>query len=56
MDPCKRILEEMEPVIRAYHQGTWLIHTRELPPKIAEDLWREMRKRKGASDPLSFER
>ena len=44
MDPCERILAEMEPVIRAFHRGTWVTRIRDVPPKCAEDLWREMRK------------
>ena len=53
MDPCERILAEMQPVIRAYHQGTWLTRARDVPPKIAEDLWREMQKRWAAQDTTS---
>ena len=60
MNPCERILAEMRPVIKAYHRGKWLTRTREVPPKCAEDLWREMRKRRGAyditSDGLQFAR
>ena len=53
MDPCERILAEMEPVIRAFHRGTWMTRKRDMPPKIAEDLWREMRKRRGAQESTS---
>jgi hypothetical protein len=53
MDPCERILAEMQPVIRAYHRGTWLTRAREVQPKIAEDLWREMLKRRRAQDTTS---
>ena len=53
MDPCERILAEMQPVIRAYHRGTWLTRAREVQPKIAEDLRREMLKRRRAQDTTS---
>jgi len=45
MKLCENILLGMNPLIRAYHQGKWCI--RETPPKCAEDLYREWRRRNG---------
>jgi len=46
MKPYENILVGMNPVLRAYHRGKWL--NREMPPRCAEDLYRERRRRKGA--------
>ena len=46
MKPYENILVGMNPVIRAYHRGKWL--NREMPPRCAEDLYRERRRRNGA--------
>ena len=46
MNPCEKILAGMNPVIRAYYQGRWL--TRKPPFKVAEDLYREYRRRNEA--------
>jgi len=47
MNSCEKILAGMNPVIRAYYQGRWLI--RKAPVKVAEDLYREYRQRNGPS-------
>jgi hypothetical protein len=36
MNSCEKILAGMNPVIRAYYQGRWLI--RKAPVKVAEDF------------------
>ncbi|MDD1698432.1 MAG: hypothetical protein LUQ36_08720 [Methanoregula sp.] len=46
MNPCEKILAGMKPAIRAYYQGRWI---RKAPVKVAEDLYREYRRRKGLS-------
>ncbi len=43
MNPCDEILAGMNPVIRAYYQGRWM--TPKAPFKVAEDLYREYRRR-----------
>jgi len=48
MNPCEKILKEMNPAIRAYHTGRWRIHR--AAPKTAEDLYREWKKRYGSRD------
>jgi len=45
MNPCEKILAGMKPVIRAYYDGRWT--TRKAPVKVAEDLYREYRRRNG---------
>jgi hypothetical protein len=45
MNSCEEILAEMNPVIRAYYQGRWMV--RKAPFKIAEDLYRDYTSRKG---------
>lgn len=38
MNPCEKILEMMNPAIRAYHADRWLS---EAPPRSAEELYAE---------------
>jgi hypothetical protein len=44
MKNFENLLVGMDPLIRAYHQGRWV--TRDTPPRCAEDLYREWKRRK----------
>jgi hypothetical protein len=48
MISCEQILQQMRPVIRAFHRGKWPESPkRNTPPRDAQTLYREWRRRNG---------